>query len=283
MLTDDGPRRINVSTATPWEPLVGYSRLVRIGPHVFVTGTTATLPDGGHVGDGDAFAQADQALRNIAAALARVGAELRHVARTRIFVTDIEHDWQAVGRAHAQHLGAVLPATSMVQVARLIEPWMKVEIEADAIAPSTAFDVIDDAARDDAGVIAAILTAAALPLPTSEDGPVSMLVARRDGIIVGCVGWESHGADALLRSLVVRTEARGRGLGSALVGALVARLHAARRRTVFLLTNDRAPFFAGHGFDTVPRDQAPAEIRAAREMAMDACRKAVLMARALPV
>lgn len=125
-------RRINVSSGAKWEPIVGYSRLVRAGDHVFVTGTTATLPAGAHV-DGGAYEQSVQALRNIERALGEVGATLADVVRTRIFVMDIRRDWEAVGRAHGEALGAVMPATSMVQVARLIEDWMLVEIEADAV------------------------------------------------------------------------------------------------------------------------------------------------------
>lgn len=125
--------RTNVSSGAKWESIVGYSRLVRVGDHIYVTGTTATLQGGGHVGDGDAYAQACQALRNIEWALGQVGARLEHVVRTRLYVTDIRRDWQAVGRAHAEFLGSVMPATSMVEVARLIDDWMLVEIEADAL------------------------------------------------------------------------------------------------------------------------------------------------------
>ena len=124
--------RQNVASGAPWEEIVGYSRLVRIGPHIWVTGTTAFLPGGGHVGDGDAYAQAMQIGVNLRRALAEVGAGLEHVVRTRMFVTDIRRDWQAVGRAHAELFGAVRPATTMVEVSRLIEDWMLVEIEADA-------------------------------------------------------------------------------------------------------------------------------------------------------
>jgi enamine deaminase RidA (YjgF/YER057c/UK114 family) len=125
--------RTNIATGTPWEPIVGYSRLVRVGAHVFVTGTTATVPGGGHVGDGDAYAQAVQALQNIARVLEEGGASPRHIVRTRIYVVDIQRDWQSVARAHRELLGDVRPATSMVEVRRLIEDWMLVEIEADAI------------------------------------------------------------------------------------------------------------------------------------------------------
>jgi len=124
--------RQNVASGAPWEEIVGYSRLVRIGPHIWVTGTTAFLPGGGHVGDGDAYAQAMQIGVNLRRALAEVGAGLEHVVRTRMFVTDIRRDWQAVGRAHAELFGDVRPATTMVEVSRLIEEWILVEIEADA-------------------------------------------------------------------------------------------------------------------------------------------------------
>lgn len=116
-----------------WEDVVGYSRLVRVGDLVAVTGTTATTADGGHVGDGDAYAQTIQIARNIELALAQVGARLEHVIRTRIYVVDIERDWREVGRGHREVWGAIRPATTMVQVSRLISDWMLVEIETDAV------------------------------------------------------------------------------------------------------------------------------------------------------
>lgn len=269
--------RENFGSGAPWEAIVGYSRVVRAGRRLYVTGT---------VGEGaDAYAQARSALEKIAAALARAGGSLSDVVRTRIFVTDIARDWEAVGRAHREALGAVLPATSMVQVGALIEPRYVVEIEADAelgllpaAADAAGEGAIEPAAYNDDSV-AALLTAAGLPVPGAEDAPVQMRVLREAGRVLACAGYERHGEAALLRSVAVAAEARGRGLGRGLVGALLAELEGQGAREVYLLTLDAAGFFARLGFAPIARAEVPAAVLAAREFAIHCCDRAQVMRR----
>ena len=258
-------RRSNYGSGAKWETIVGYSRAVKVGRQVAVTGT---------VGEGeDAYAQARDALAKIDAVLRQAGGSLADVVRTRIFVTDIRGDWEAIGRAHRELLGDVMPATSMIEVSRLIEERYVLEIEADALLTGPQPEPAD---YNDAAV-AALLAAAGLPTPGAEDRPVQMRVLREGGEVLACAGFERGEGSALLRSVAVAESARGRGHGRALVAGLLEELSAAGLAEVYLLTVDAQRFFAGFGFEECERAEVPPSILASREFEIHSCDSAVVM------
>jgi N-acetylglutamate synthase-like GNAT family acetyltransferase/enamine deaminase RidA (YjgF/YER057c/UK114 family) len=260
--------RRNFGSGARWEEIVGYSRAVRVGNRICVTGT---------VGEGEgAYAQAVDALAKIAAVLERAGGGLGDVLRTRIFVTDIRRDWEAVGRAHREVLGEVMPATTMVEVSRLIDERYLVEIEADA----ELGDVLPSAHFNDADV-ATLLAEAGLPLPGAEDRPVQMRALERAGRVRACAGFERAGHDALLRSVAVAADSRGQGLGRELVKGLLSELAGAGVKQVYLLTMDADGFFARFGFETIDRAAVPEGILASREFEIHCCDSALVMRNSL--
>lgn len=273
-------RRVSVSSGAPWEAKVGYARLVKLGSHIYVSGTTAFSP-AGLIGEGDAYAQATQCLRNIDSALQRVGSGLWDVVRTRMYVIDIERDFDSVARAHAELLGAVKPATSMVQVSRLVDARMWVEIEADAVlgagrAVSGERPRIVEASFEPSSDLAGMLKSVDLPLPEESDR-VSMLKAYLSGELVGCVGYGRYGDAAVMHSLVVIREAKGEGVGRALVQSVIDRVGEAGVRQVFLATTDTSRYFGYLGFTPVERSAIAAPVLASPELAQYGADEATYM------
>lgn len=247
---------------------MGYSRVVRTGRHVAVTGTTSFVA-GREPVTGDAYAQTIQILRNVDDALARVGSSVHDVVRTRMFVTDIQSDWEAIGRAHAEVFGEIRPATTMVEVAALIEPWMRVEIEVDAILgappPEDVPDVRIGSAKPDE--VRSLLTA-------SELGPAALtatILAARDGDqVVGSVAWRTVDGETLVHSLAVDPAWRDQGVASLLLETALLRTPG----PYWVFTEGAAPYFARFGFavETNVPD-------ALREAAGQRCKTATVMRR----
>lgn len=262
--------RTHIASGAPWEAVIGYSRLVKVGRQVFVTGTSPLLPDGSldgwSEGVGDPYKQALRCLRNIEAALAEVGGTLDDVVRTRMYLTDLRGHWEEVGRAHRELLGRIRPATNMVEVSRLLDDRVLVLIEADAVIGAGTASVISERLRISepsttaTASIAELFKSAGLPSPEDEQA-LRLLAAYRGEQIVGCVGYERHGSTALMLSLVVVERAQGGGVGHVLVQSLLGRLKSDGVREVYLLAPTSARFFTLLGFETVTHADVATEVR----------------------
>lgn len=280
--------RLITGGRTVWEDRYAYSRAVRFENTIHVTGSVG-VDDQGQPGPADdAAAQSRFALDRIEEALEALGSGLRDIVRTRMFVTDIDADHEAIGAVHAERFADVRPATTMVEVAKLIAPWCRVEIEADAIVGSgtrivhVAEPRIRDAGLNEAEAVARLLEAGGLPVPDQRDRPVSFLVlSDPDGTPIGCVGEEDHGTEALLRSLSIAREERGRGHALALIDRMLARLRHRGVQRVWLFTVGKDALFARRGFRVDSRENMPATVRRTREFELHACDSARVMVREL--
>lgn len=263
-------RRVHVSSNVPWESEVGYSRLVKVGRQIYVSGTTDALPTG-EAASPDAYGQACGAFRKIDTALQEVGASLADVVRTRMFVVRMKDNYPAIARAHKELFGQTLPAATLVEVSGFVNSALLVEIEADAIEGLSVASYgvrprIVEASFEPDSDLAQMLETVDLPLP-NEGGEVRMLKAYVGGALVGCVGYERFDKSALLHSLVVIREAKGEGVGRALVETLLAKLRDAGVSQVFLVTTDTAKYFGYFGFSTVERSAVDARVLASPEVA----------------
>ncbi len=274
-------RRVNVSSGTRWEAEVGYCRLVKVGKQIYLSGTTATAAGGEVSAPGDAYAQALHIFQKMENALREVGADLSDIVRTRIFVVGMKQNYPGVARAHKQLFGKTLPAATMVEVTAFVDPAMLVEIEADGIeglsqAALTSRPRIVEASFEPESDLALLLRSVDLPLPAESDN-VRMLKAYVDGELVGCVGYERYAKSAVLHSLVVIREAKGEGVGRALVETLLAKLRDAGCEQVFLMTADTSRYFGYFGFAPVELGTIDPEVRKSVELSAYAPGEATCM------
>ncbi len=267
--------RWRAGSSARWESIVGYSRVVRVGAQVTVTGTIA-LDDDGKPVKGGAAMQTRRVLLLLERALRRVGAAPEDVVRTRIFVTDIANDWEAVGRAHGEVFGSVRPATTMVEVAALIEPWAKVEIEVDALIGGSPVREAPEVAihRGEPPALGPLLQAASLP-PADPGGQV-WVAKDLQGAVLGGVSLVWVDGEVLVRSVVVADARRRSGIGALLVDAALLRARAAGASRAHLATETAERFFAALGFTTVAALPEPLATRLP-----ETCKSAVCMSRAL--
>ncbi len=272
--------RVHVSSKVPWETEVGYSRLVKVGRQIYVSGTTDALPTGVAAAP-DAYAQALGVFRKIEAALQEVGASLADVVRTRMFVVHIKDNYPGIARAHKELFEKTLPAATMVEVVGLVHESLLIEIEVDAIeglglASFAVRPRIVEASFEPESDLATMLRTVDLPVP-ADGGAVRMLKAYVGGELVGCVGYERYGESAVLHSLVVIREAKGEGVGRTLVESLIARLRDVGVSRIFLATTDTAQYFGYLGFSTVPKSSVDPAALASQELASYEGEEAIYM------
>jgi enamine deaminase RidA (YjgF/YER057c/UK114 family)/predicted GNAT family acetyltransferase len=244
---------------------------VKVGRQIYVSGTTDASPTGAALAPNDAYAQTLGIFRKIDEALQEVNASLADVVRTRMFVVRVKDNYPHVARAHKELLGKTMPAATMVEVAGLVNPELLVEIEVDAIeglsrASFGARPRIVEASFEPGSDLARMLETVDLPLP-SEGSRVRMLKAYAGGELAGCVGYERYDESAVLHSLVVNPDAKGEGVGRALIESLLARLRDVGVKQVYLVTTDTAQYFGYFGFAAVEKSAVDPAVLACPEFA----------------